>query len=163
MAEQKNARGNASQFFVAGELCRRGYSAVVTIGNTPNIDVLCSNVEGTKFVHIQVKTYDLKKLCCPVSQKAEIDYGANFFWALCGVPHLDENCSVEYYIIPSKEMAVNISKANQKWVNSPGIRVIQRKNTNMRTVYLPPKCCYGGWNLSEYQDRWDLIEERLIN
>ena len=31
MATQKITRGNASQFFVAGELCRRGYSAVGTI------------------------------------------------------------------------------------------------------------------------------------
>jgi hypothetical protein len=53
----KTARGNASQFFIAGQLCRMGYSAVVTLGNTPNTDILCSNVEGTKFVHIQVKTY----------------------------------------------------------------------------------------------------------
>jgi hypothetical protein len=30
----KTFRGNASQFFIAGELCRRGYAAVVTLGNT---------------------------------------------------------------------------------------------------------------------------------
>ena len=53
----KNYRGNASQFFIAGELCRRGYSAVVTLGNTPNRNILCSNLEGTKFVHIQVETF----------------------------------------------------------------------------------------------------------
>jgi len=53
MGKEKSTRGNASQFFVAGELCRRGYSAVVTLGNTPNTDILCSNIEGTKFVHIQ--------------------------------------------------------------------------------------------------------------
>src|SRR6266496_4735098 len=33
----KSSRGNASQFFIAGELCRRGYSAVITLGNTPNV------------------------------------------------------------------------------------------------------------------------------
>ena len=57
MAEQKITRGNASQFFIAGELCRRGYSAVVTLGNTPNTDILCSNLAGTRFVHTQVKTF----------------------------------------------------------------------------------------------------------
>lgn len=36
MASDTVARGNASQFFVAGELCRRGFYAVVTLGNTPN-------------------------------------------------------------------------------------------------------------------------------
>ncbi|MBM3841577.1 MAG: hypothetical protein FJ398_27260 [Verrucomicrobia bacterium] len=53
MNHDKSTRGNASQFFVAGELCRRGYVAVVPMGNTPNTDVLCSNIPGTKFVHIQ--------------------------------------------------------------------------------------------------------------
>ena len=52
----KNSRASASQFFVAAELCRLGYVAVVTMGNTPNTDILCSNTAGTKFVHIQVKT-----------------------------------------------------------------------------------------------------------
>ena len=52
MAADKTFRGNASQFFVAGELCRRGYYAVVTLGNAANTDILCSNVAGTKFVHI---------------------------------------------------------------------------------------------------------------
>src|SRR5207244_4409272 len=51
----KSSRGNASQFFIAGELCRPGYSAVVTLGNTPNVDILCSNQKGTRFAHIQVK------------------------------------------------------------------------------------------------------------
>ncbi len=45
--KNKNARGNASQFFIAGELCRRGYSAVVTLGNTTNTNILCSNYQRT--------------------------------------------------------------------------------------------------------------------
>jgi len=55
--KNKNAKGNASQFFIAGELCRRGNSAVPTSGNTHNTDILCSNYEGSKFVHIHVKTF----------------------------------------------------------------------------------------------------------
>jgi len=67
----KSARGNASQFFVAGQLCRMGYSAVVTLGNTPNTDILCSNIEGTKFIHIQVKTYVPGNKTVTVGMKAE--------------------------------------------------------------------------------------------
>ena len=60
----KNYRGNASQFFIAGELWRRGYSAVITLGNTPKTDILCSNLKVTKFVHIQVKTFvPINKTC----------------------------------------------------------------------------------------------------
>lgn len=82
--KEKSSRGNASQFFVAGELCRRGYSAVVTLGNTPNTDILCSNLEGTKFVHIQVKTFVPGNRTCSVGVKAERDFGENFFWGLSG-------------------------------------------------------------------------------
>lgn len=67
----KTHRGNASQFFVAGELCRRGHVAVVTMGNCPNTDILCSNKEGTKFVHIQVKTFRPSDKDCSVGLKAE--------------------------------------------------------------------------------------------
>ena len=78
----KSSRGNASQFFVAGELCRRELVAVVTMGNTPNTDILCSNREGTKFVHIQVKTFVPGNATVSVGKKAEKNYGKNFIWAV---------------------------------------------------------------------------------
>jgi hypothetical protein len=75
----KSTRGNASQFFVAGELCRRGHCAVVTLGNTPNTDILCSNLAGTRFVHIQVKTFVPGRRTCSVGLTAERNFGDNFF------------------------------------------------------------------------------------
>ena len=99
-------RGNASQFFVAGELCRRGYAAVVTLGNTPNTDVLCSNTEGTRFVHIQVKTY-------------------------------------------------------RQWLETPGKKGQPHKDNPVRTVALPPRRSFSGWDISPYRNRWDLIEAKL--
>ncbi|MCZ2290632.1 MAG: hypothetical protein LC125_01665 [Burkholderiales bacterium] len=79
MERDKTSQGNASQFFVAGELCRRGYYAVVTLGNTPNTDILCSNREGTNFAHIQVKTFVPGNSTCSVGLKAEKDFGPRFF------------------------------------------------------------------------------------
>jgi len=80
----KSSRGNASQFFIAGELCRRGYSAVVTLGNTPNVDILCSNQKGTRFAHIQVKTFVPGNRTCSVGMKAMKNVGPTFFWVLGG-------------------------------------------------------------------------------
>lgn len=82
----KGFRGNASQFFVAGELCRRGYTAVVTLGNTPNVDILCSNKEGSRFVHIQVKTFVPGNRTCSVGMKAMRDFGPSFSGFLRGFP-----------------------------------------------------------------------------
>lgn len=161
MTKEKSTRGNASQFFVAGELCRRGYSAVVTLGNTPNTDILCSNIEGTKFVHIQVKTFVPGNRTCTVGLKAEKSFGDNFFWVLGGIPGSDSKDEFEYYIIPSSAMSKNIAEAHQVWQKMPGKRGQAHNETKMRTIELPPFKSLNGWDISVYRNRWDLIEKKL--
>jgi hypothetical protein len=157
----KSTRGNASQFFVAGELCRRGYAAVVTLGNTPNTDVLCSNPEGTKFIHIQVKTFVPGNNTCTVGMKAEKDFGPNFFWILAGVPKDGQQAEFEYYIIPSKDMAHEVTKAHKAWLNAPGQNGRPHVDSKVRTVTLPPKKGFCGWSIEKYRNRWDLIAAKL--
>lgn len=161
MAKQKITRGNASQFFVAGELCRRGYSAVVTLGNTPNTDILCSNLEGTKFVHIQVKTFVPGKSTCSVGLKAEKEFGSKFFWVLGGIPQPEENSAFQYYIIPSKVMAKNVSETHQLWLNTLGKKGQPHKDSSVRAVYLPPRKSLTGWSIKRYLNKWELIERKL--
>jgi len=161
MAKQKITRGNASQFFVAGELCRRGYSAVVTLGNTPNTDILCSNLEGTKFVHIQVKTFVPGMSTCSVGLKAEKDFGSNFFWVLGGIPQPEDNFDFQYYVIPSKVMAKNVSETHQLWLKTPGKKGQPHNDNNVRAVYLPPKKSLIGWSIKRYLNKWELIESKL--
>lgn len=160
--KEKSTRGNASQFFVAGELCRRGYSAVVTLGNTPNTDILCSNIQGTKFVHIQVKTFVPGNRTCSVGLKSEKDFGENFFWVLGGIPTPNSNAHFEYYIIPSIIMAKGVHEAHQRWLKALGKKGQEHKDSSVRTVFIPPyKSNDGGLDISEYRERWDLIEEKL--
>jgi hypothetical protein len=161
MTKEKSTRGNASQFFIAGELCRRGYSAVVTLGNTPNTDILCSNIEGTKFVHIQVKTFVPGNGTCSVGAKSEKSYGDNFFWVLGGIPKPNQDADFEYYVIPAKVMSKNIIEAHELWLRTPGKQGQPHKETTIRTVHLPPKKSLSGWEISKYLNRWDLIEEKL--
>jgi hypothetical protein len=157
----KSLRGNASQFFIAGELCRRGLIAVVTMGNTPNTDILCSNVEGTKFVHIQVKTYIPGSSTCPVGVKAEKNYGKNFVWVLGGIPHVNAKQPFEYFIIPSPVMSQNITDAHRLWLRGTKKNGEKRKDSNVRTVHIPPKKNYADWSIEPYRSRWDIIEDLL--
>ena len=161
MATQKTTRANASQFFVAGELCRRGYAAVVTLGNTPNTDILCSNLAGTKFVHIQVKTFIPGKRTCSVGMKAEKYFGESFFWVLGGIPEPDSDKDFEYYIIPSKIMSKKVKKGHQIWLETPGVHGQKHNESSVKTIILPPRIHRGNWDISEYRNRWDLIEEKL--
>jgi hypothetical protein len=48
--------GVAGEYFVAGELSRRGYIATLTLKNTKEIDILASNTDARKSIGIQVKT-----------------------------------------------------------------------------------------------------------
>ncbi len=161
MGENKNARGSSAQFFVAGELCRRNLVAVVTMGNTPNTDILCSNTEGTKFLHIQVKTYVPGNKTVTVGQKAEKDFGKNFIWVLAGIPKSNSKHEFEYFVIPSTDVAKNVIKAHKKWLSEPGKNGRVRKDSSVRTIHLPPHESYSGWSIVEYKNRWDIIENLL--
>jgi hypothetical protein len=161
MANDKTHRGSASQFFVAGELCRRGYVAVITMGNCPNTDILCSNKDGTKFVHIQVKTFRPSDGDCSVGLKAERNYGDNFFWVLGGIPEAEQNDQFVYYIIPSAIMAKNVSEGHAIWHKTPGKKGQQHRETNFRAVDLPPRKNLNGWDISPYLNNWKLIEDKL--
>lgn len=157
----KTSRGNSSQFFVAGELCRRGYAAVVTLGNTPNTDVLCSNREGTRFVHIQVKTFIPGTKTCSVGRKAERNFGPTFFWILAGIPQPGSKAPFEYFIIPSVDMALNVAAFHKKWLAAPGKKGQEHKDSTVRAVNVPPNNYPHLWTIEPYRERWDLIAERL--
>ncbi|MFA6533173.1 MAG: hypothetical protein WCT22_04220 [Patescibacteria group bacterium] len=159
----KTHRGNASQFFVAGELCRQGYVAVITMGNCPNTDILCSNKEGTRFVHIQVKTFRPGDKTCSVGLKAEKAYGDNFFWILGGIPTSECCNEFVYYIIPSAVMAKNVKEMHKVWEETKGKKGQKHNPTNFRAVDLPPlkNLHKWEWDISPYLNKWDLIKEKL--
>ena len=155
-------RGSASQFFVAGELCRRGIVAVVTLGNCPNTDILCSNLHGDRFAHVQVKTFPPGRAKCSVGMKAEIDRGPGFFWVLGGIPSPGSDRPFEYYVIPSPAMAAHVRASFVLWRDAPGVGGRRHDAANtIRTVAIPPKVCKDGWDIKEYRGRWDLIESHL--
>lgn len=158
----KGYRADASQFFVAGELCRRGLIAVVTLGNCPNTDILCSNREGTRFVHIQVKTFIPGYKTCTIGRKGERDYGANFFWVLGGIPEPGTNSIFEYYIVPSVVMAAGLAEDFRVWRTTLGPIKAQRDvNSTMRNLALPPGTGPSGFCVARYKNNWSLIEEQL--
>jgi hypothetical protein len=157
----KGYRGDAGQFFVAGELSRRGLVAVITLGNCPNTDILCSDADGTRFVHIQVKAFLPGKRTCNVGKKSELEYGESFFWVLAGIPDPLTDRPFEYYIIPASEMAKNMRAEFQHWVNTPGKTKPHDPENPIRGVFLPPLTNPGGWRIESYLNRWDLIERAL--
>lgn len=160
-ANDKSHRGNASQFYVAGELCRRGYAAVVTLGNTPNTDILCSDRAGTRFVHIQVKTLVPGTQTCSVGKKAELAFGPNFFWVLAGIPLVGSNEQFRYFIVPSADMARHVGDTHAIWLATPGKGGKAHRDNPVRAVSIPPFSRPYHWSVDGYENRWGLIDEVL--
>lgn len=163
LEKDKSYWGNSSQFFVAGELCRRGYAAFFTLGNTPNTDVLWSNRDGIKFVHIQVKTFVPGSKTCSGGKKAERMYGSNFFWVIGGIPTPCSELPFRYCIVPSNEMASNVAARHHDWLSALGKKGQQRKGSSIRAVAVEEGAASYFWNVEEYEERWDLIENALRN
>lgn len=159
MAEDKSHRGASSQFFVAGELCRRGLVAVLTLGNCPNTDVLVSNKAGTRFAHVQVKTYRPgRDKTVSVGTKAERDYGPAFFWVLAGIPELESTAGWEYYVVPSSEFSKIVVANHRLWMDTPGMKGQAHNESKVRAVAVPPaKTPYTVHSIESYLNRWDLI------
>ena len=57
MAVSKNTMiGNAGEYYVCAELCKQNILALITPKNNPLFDIVATDPEGNRSVHIQVKT-----------------------------------------------------------------------------------------------------------
>lgn len=154
----KIAQGNAAQLLVAAELNRRGWSAAVTLGNTPHVDVLCSNQDGTRFAFIQVKSFHIKNKSCTVGVKAENVYAENFFWVIVGLSY-DVKQKDAFYIVPAGDMSESVSNLHKQWLNTPGKNGQQHKDNAIRKVHVGKS--EFEYDISDWVDRWDLIGDVL--
>ena len=87
--------------------------------------------------------------------------GPTFFWVLGGIPLAGSDKPFEYYVIPSCDMAKNVTEGHELWLSTPGKKGQAHKDSPVRIVRLPPYKSLSGWDISAYRDRWDLIENVL--
>jgi len=93
--------------------------------------------------------------------KAERDSGPTFFWILAGIPHPGSAGPFQYYVIPSRDMAYNVSEIHERWLKAPGIKGQEHKDSRVRAVELPPRKSFNGWDISRYLNKWELIDAKL--
>lgn len=72
--------GVAGEYYVAAELSAQGYIASITLRNTKGVDILCSSVDASKSVGIQVKTNRKSTRAWMLNQKAEDYFADNLFY-----------------------------------------------------------------------------------
>ena len=124
--------GNAGEYFVAGELERRGFTVAVPMSNVKDFDILAINRENYNQYAIQVKTTGYKQKKWTLSSKNEELVGDNIIYVFVSLNELD---TPEYHIVPSKIVADTVSAEYQKWLNTPGKNGQQHNDTHIRNFY----------------------------
>lgn len=141
--------GNSGEYFVAGELERRGYTVAVPMSNVKDFDLLAIERDTHRQIAIQVKTTGYKQKKWTLSKKNETLLGDNIFYIFVSLNELE---APEYHIVPSKIVADTIRKNHEKWLNTPGKKGQKHNNTNIREFY----------DLEDsYLDRWELLKMHL--
>ncbi len=114
----KELTGVAGEYFVAGELSKRGYLASITLRNSESIDIHASCIENDKIFAIQVKTNQNSSRKWPVGQKAEKLKSNKLFYIFVSLNKLNERPN--YFIVPSKAVAKFVTNSHKKWLESLG-------------------------------------------
>ena len=115
-----NITGVSGEYFVAAELSRRGWVAVLTLKNTPNIDLIATTPNGERTINIQVKTRSVGNRQGWILNKSieETVPGDNFYIAFVDLKGIDS--MPDYYLIPKNLFAEWIAKGHRDWLAVPG-------------------------------------------
>jgi hypothetical protein len=143
-SSNKILTGIAGEYFVAGELSRRGYVASLTLRNTRGIDILASNTDATKSVGIQVKANSGKKTQWILSQKAESDIADNLFYVFVNLNGTD---APEYYVVPRAVVVKQVRESHRAWLALPRLDGQAHRDNTIRVFRDPGKDYLNAWHL----------------
>jgi len=101
----KTQTGIACEYFVAGELSRRGYNVTLTSGNTKAIDLLIE--KNKKLIPIQVKGIQrIKSICWNISEESIRE---DIIYVLVNL-NADSYNQPEYFVLTSEEMDKHLKR-----------------------------------------------------
>ncbi|MGM5630697.1 hypothetical protein O2K51_07305 [Apibacter raozihei] len=105
---EKQQRGIACEYYVAGELSRLGYNVSITFGNTKSIDLLLEKNDFT--IAIQVKGIQRTKSICWNLDKTKVK--SNILYVLVNL-HADQiDKKPEFFVLTATEIL-------EQFINSP--------------------------------------------
>jgi len=139
--------GVTGEYFVAGELSRRGLVAAITLRNSRGIDILVSKPGGMKSATIQVKTSLNSTDSWQLNKNDETPKGPNHYYVF--VVLNGEGGHPEYHIVKGN-IVTRCKGEHQEWLRRKKRDGSERKDTDRRVFQLRQ-----GEN---FRDRWEDID-----
>lgn len=134
----------AGEYFVAGELSRRGYLASLTLKNTQGIDVLAASGDASRPVGIQVKTNQDDVREWLATKKVESQSAGSMFFVFVA---LVGDGQPRYHVVPSRVVAEYCRRTHREWLAQPARKGQKHKDNDMRLFKD---------TTDRYLNRWDL-------
>ena len=132
MAVSKNSMiGNAGEYYVCAELCKRNILALITPKNNPLFDIVASDPEGKRSVHIQVKTMSTTnkqgwKLGVDIKRKKN---NPKLFVVLVNMHNKERN---DYYIYKYDDFANRVNEVYDEYISKKKKDGNSKKELNFR-------------------------------
>ena len=105
--------GIAGEYFVAGELSRRGWIASLTLRNTRGVDILAKHEGTNRSVGVQVKTSSGRNPKWILNKKAETMTDPTVFYAFVRLMNGD---TPRIHIVPSAVVAEHTERTHREWL-----------------------------------------------
>lgn len=122
----------SGEYFVCAELSSRGIVAVLAPKNNPEIDVIATTPDGSRFANIQVKTMSVgNKQGWKLNKNIEEKIGTKKFFVIL-VNLIEHGQIPEFYIFNRDELAKLVKENYQKYLSKPKRGGGQRKDVGFR-------------------------------
>jgi len=131
----------AGEYYVASQLCLRGYVASLTLKNYPDVDIFCLNPMNGRQCALQVKTSTTNDFFVP----RNCSEGNRLF----AFVHITKNNSLEVFIVPGKQVDEIAQAQTDEYLERARQK---RRNPNPDQLYM-----VSVKNICQYRDRWDLL------
>jgi hypothetical protein len=138
--------GIAGEYFVAGELSRRGHIASITLRNARGIDIIATNERASRSVTIQCKTNRSGLKDWILNEKCETFVSKDHFYVFVALGGVKDRPA--YHIVPSRVVARYTSSSHRQWLLKLGRGGRKHIDSSMRK--------FSDFE-DEYLETWDLL------
>ena len=151
--------GVAGEYFVAGELARRGIVASITLRNSRGVDILaCQPGAESRTISIQVKTNQGNNNDWQLSSEAETNQSPTHFFVFVSLGAA--GARPRYFIFPSAVVAKNISDGHRSYMATPKKDGTPKAESTHRRFFIrmgDP----GAGEKGENEDAWEILWKRF--
>lgn len=166
MTSQTSLLGTAGEYFVMSEMLRRGYIAALAPAGVPNVDIVVTDLEGTRLCSLQVKTRrDLGgDGGWHMKAKHENIRGERLFYCFVDFGKTPD-ARPTVHVLPSVVVADVLAASHRKWLATLGKKGQPHKDGVMRRLVPDYARTFGsednpypkGW-LDKYRDAWHMLD-----